>query len=70
MRRLREIGFRTGQIIEVVKSAPLGDPLLYRIGETEVSLGITEAQLITVTKLNCHPCQQRRRRWGILRQGK
>lgn len=46
--RLRNIGFREGEWVEMVKQAPLTDPIEYRIGSVHVSLRREEARRILV----------------------
>ncbi len=46
--RLMEMGFLAGKHIRVIKKAPLGDPVEYKIMGYNVSLRSTEAQLIEV----------------------
>ncbi len=47
-KRLTEMGFINGQAVVVVKSAPLKDPVEYRILDSNVSLRRSEASLIEV----------------------
>ena len=47
-KRLTEMGFIRGKNITVVKSAPLKDPVEYRILESNVSLRRSEADLVEV----------------------
>ena len=47
-KRLSEMGFISGQPVAVVKSAPLKDPVEYRILDSNVSLRRSEASLIEV----------------------
>ena len=47
-KRLTEMGFISGQPVVVVKSAPLKDPVEYRILDSNVSLRRSEASLIEV----------------------
>ena len=47
-KRLTEMGFISGQPVMVVKSAPLKDPVEYRILDSNVSLRRSEASLIEV----------------------
>lgn len=49
--RLMEMGFIEGTEVEVVRRAPLGDPLQLRVGDYELSLRSTEAALIDVSAL-------------------
>lgn len=46
--RLMEMGFLAGKLVRVIKKAPLGDPVEYKIMGYNVSLRSTEAQLIEV----------------------
>jgi ferrous iron transport protein A len=46
--RLRNIGLREGVQVEMIKQAPLADPLEYRIGAMHVSLRRHEAVHIMV----------------------
>ncbi len=47
-KRLTEMGFISGQAVAVVKSAPLKDPVEYRILDSNISLRRSEASLIEV----------------------
>jgi len=47
-KRITEMGFVKGQLVEVVKNAPLKDPIEYRIMGYEISLRRSEANLIEV----------------------
>ena len=49
--RLRQLGFRSSATITVIRRAPLGDPTIYRVQDTELCLRRTEAQLIEVAPL-------------------
>lgn len=46
--RLGEMGFRPGKSIELVVSAPFGDPLAFQIDNTIIALRKNEAKLIRV----------------------
>jgi ferrous iron transport protein B len=48
--RLMEMGFIAGRKVTVVKKAPLGDPVEYRIIEYNVSLRSSEARLIEIDR--------------------
>ncbi|HBE00855.1 MAG TPA: hypothetical protein DC049_00045, partial [Spirochaetia bacterium] len=50
--RLSEMGLVRGQAIEIVKYAPLKDPLEIKINSTLLSLRISEACQIEVEKVN------------------
>ncbi len=51
-RRIIEMGFVTGKTVEVIKKAPLQDPIEYSIMGYNVSLRSSEAQLIEVTPVD------------------
>lgn len=42
-RRLGELGFTPGTVVEVVRRAPLRDPVVYRVRDYEICLRRTEA---------------------------
>jgi ferrous iron transport protein A len=46
--RLGQLGFRATAQVDVIRRAPLGDPTIYRIQDTELCLRRREAQLIAV----------------------
>ena len=46
--RLGQLGFRATAKVDVIRRAPLGDPTIYRIQDTELCLRRREAQLIVV----------------------
>lgn len=45
-RRLLDLGFVPGSVIEVLKASPLGDPVSYRVAGTVIALRKEESQLI------------------------
>ncbi|MEZ0353578.1 ferrous iron transport protein A [Mycobacterium sp. pR1184] len=47
--RLRQLGFRPASAVQVIRRAPLGDPTIYRVQDTELCLRRREARLIEVT---------------------
>jgi ferrous iron transport protein A len=47
--RLSEIGFTPGQIVHVVRVAPLGDPMQIRIRGFNVALRRSEARRVVLT---------------------
>jgi ferrous iron transport protein A len=47
--RLRQLGFRPASDVEVIRRAPMGDPTIYRVQDTELCLRRREAQLIEVS---------------------
>ena len=46
--RLNQLGFRPKAQVDVIRRAPLGDPTIYRVQDTELCLRRREAQLIVV----------------------
>jgi ferrous iron transport protein A len=46
--RLGQLGFRAAAQVDVIRRAPLGDPTIYRVQDTELCLRHREAQLIEV----------------------
>ncbi|WP_233214732.1 FeoA family protein [Mycobacterium sp. 4858] len=46
--RLRQLGFRPASHVEVIRRAPMGDPTIYRVQDTELCLRRREACLIEV----------------------
>jgi ferrous iron transport protein A len=46
--RLSQLGFRATAQVDVIRRAPLGDPTIYRVQDTELCLRRREAQLIVV----------------------
>ena len=46
--RLRQLGFRAAARVDVIRRAPLGDPTIYRVQDTEWCLRRREARLIEV----------------------
>ena len=46
--RLMEMGVFEGDIIEVVGSAPFGDPIEIRVGQTLLSLRLCEASRVEI----------------------
>jgi ferrous iron transport protein A len=46
--RLRQLGFRPDARVAVIRRAPLGDPTIYRVQDTELCLRRREAALIEV----------------------
>lgn len=50
-RRLMEMGLIRGAEVQVLRRAPLGDPLQLRVGDYELSLRSTEAALLDVTSM-------------------
>lgn len=48
MQRLLEMGLTEGELVEVVRLAPLGDPVEIRVRGYELSLRKREADFVTV----------------------
>lgn len=48
--RLMEMGLVEGAEVEVVRRAPLGDPLQIRLGDYELALRESDAELIDVAE--------------------
>ncbi len=46
--RLRQLGFRPASDVEVVRRAPMGDPTIYRVQDTDLCLRRREARLVEV----------------------
>ncbi len=61
--RLRAMGLREGERIEVVKQAPLADPREYRVGNVHLSLRRAEARGISVGEV-CAAGEPERRDGG------
>ena len=57
-RRLLDMGVVPGAEIEVVRIAPLGDPVEYRVRGYRLLLRRTEAALVMVEKLPCEDCPE------------
>lgn len=49
--RLMEMGLIAGTEVQMVRRAPLGDPLQVRLGDYELSLRSAEASLVDVAAL-------------------
>jgi len=54
-RRLLDLGFVRGTIIEVVRRAPMWDPIEYRLRGFNLSLRAREAHLVEVRRLPIAP---------------
>ncbi|KUL55540.1 iron transporter FeoA [Streptomyces sp. NRRL F-4489] len=48
-RRLHDLGFTPGTVVEVVRRAPLRDPVVYRVKDYEVCLRRAQAARIRTT---------------------
>ncbi|MDF3142929.1 MULTISPECIES: FeoA family protein [unclassified Streptomyces] len=49
-RRLHDLGFTPGAVVEVVRRAPLREPVLYRVSDYEVCLRRAQAERVHVTE--------------------
>lgn len=47
-RRLAEMGFWPGKVLKLVRTAPFGGPLAFRLGKTLIALRKDEARMIRV----------------------
>lgn len=45
-RRLLDLGFVPGNIVEVMQKSPLGDPIAFRVNNTTIALRKEESSLI------------------------
>lgn len=45
-RRLLDLGFVTGNTVEVLRRSPLGDPIAFRVSNTTIALRSEESSLI------------------------
>jgi len=54
-KRIIEMGFLKGQKVHVIKNAPLKDPVVYKIMDSQVSLRRSEAKLLEVMPLDQYP---------------
>lgn len=48
-KRLSELGFVSGKTIETIRFAPLGDSVVYKILDSEISIRLATASLIEIT---------------------
>ena len=46
--RLIDLGFHTGEIVEIIKAAPLLDPIEIAVNGGRISIRLTEAALVNV----------------------
>jgi DtxR family transcriptional regulator, Mn-dependent transcriptional regulator len=51
-KRLGEMGFRKGEVIQIIKYAPLKDPLEIKIKDYNISLRVEEAKAIIIKSIN------------------
>lgn len=45
-RRLLDLGFVTGAVVEVIRKSPLGDPIAFRVSQTTIALRMEESSKI------------------------
>ncbi|MEA3336796.1 MAG: ferrous iron transport protein A [Chloroflexota bacterium] len=72
-RRLLDMGVVPGAEIEVIRVAPLGDPVEYKVKGYRLSLRRSEAANVLVEELPCEQCHKRRNcrnRSGRRRRGR
>lgn len=50
VRRLADLGFTAGTTVEVVRRAPLRDPVIYRVRDYDVCLRREQAALLLVAE--------------------
>ncbi|MGC0400452.1 ferrous iron transport protein A [Streptomyces sp. SAI-126] len=50
VRRLHDLGFTPGAVVEVVRRAPLRDPVLYRVKDYEVCLRRAQAACVHIVE--------------------
>lgn len=51
-RRLCDLGFTPGTVVEVLRRAPLGDPAVYRLRDYEICLRERQARAVDVEVLD------------------
>lgn len=49
-KRLAELGFVKGKVVEVIRFAPMGDPAVYRVLSSEWAIRLDAASMIEVDK--------------------
>ena len=47
-RRLEDLGFTPGTVVQVVRRAPLKDPVIYRVKDYEMCLRLAQAAFVHV----------------------
>ncbi|GAB2921417.1 hypothetical protein GCM10027280_05640 [Micromonospora polyrhachis] len=50
--RLADLGFTPGTVVQVLRRAPLGDPVLYRVKDYEVCLRRAQATCVRVVEVD------------------
>ena len=51
VRRLNDLGFTPGAVVEAVRRAPLRDPVLYRVKDYEVCLRRAQAACVHIVEV-------------------
>ncbi|PKT72853.1 ferrous iron transport protein A [Streptomyces populi] len=51
-RRLHDLGFTPGAVVEVVRRAPLRDPVVYRVKDYEVCLRRAQAACVHIAEVD------------------
>ncbi|MFD6229667.1 ferrous iron transport protein A [Streptomyces sp. NPDC060232] len=51
VRRLHDLGFTPGAVVEAVRRAPLRDPILYRVKDYEVCLRRAQAACVHIVEV-------------------
>lgn len=49
-KRLAELGFVKGKVIKVIRFAPMGDPVVYKVLSSELAIRLDAASMIEVDK--------------------
>jgi len=64
--RLMDMGIIEGSRVEVIRYAPLGDPVQIRVYDTNIALRRTEARMLMIIRDGepCHARKQCRYRFG------
>ncbi|MDD4002180.1 MAG: FeoA family protein, partial [Bacteroidales bacterium] len=52
LKRITEMGFVKGHIVEAIKAAPFNDPVQYKILSSEISIRRSDASLIDIIPLD------------------
>lgn len=52
--RMQDLGLRVGEKVEVIRRAPLGDPMVFRVCDYELCLRKRDAKLVQVVEGLAH----------------
>lgn len=63
--RLQAVGVSPGAAIAAVRADPLGDPVIYRVGDSELALTRVDANQILLDALSVHEIALPRRAWLV-----